>query len=185
MALGVVKSHNLRMNLTFEPLISARAPVYCKVGVQSYKEHYLHLWKDGNPSSFLEENLTLEVVEKGLGNPKQFFYLIHFQHSIVGILKLTLDALHEEGVPKKNVLLNKIYLLRAFSGRGIGKHCLHFVEQFSQEHHRKCVWLYTMKKGKATEFYQKHGYRTIGESEVSLPGILEGEKEMWVMSKDL
>ena len=42
-----------------------------------------------------------------------------------------------------------------------------------------------MKKGKAKNFYQKHGYKIIGESNVELSGVLEEEKAMWVMAKEL
>lgn len=171
------------MDITFEPLIPKMVPLYCEVGMQSYQEHYVQLWENGDPYPFYEENLTVKAVSEGLKNPKQFFYIIHSQKVPIGVLKLSLDVPFGKEVPLENILINKIYLLKAHTGKGLGNKCLLFAEQFAKDHHRKCIWLYTMKKGRAKQFYLKHGYIIFGESEVTFPGILEEEKEMWVMKK--
>lgn len=182
MALSVEKSET-NTSVRFQPLAQQGIETYIEVGLQSYNEHYLHLWKNQDASAFIHKNLTNIAVEKALDDPKQYLYLIYLNAIPVGILKLTLDSKKGTFLDKSNVLLNKIYLLRAYSGKGLGKQALQFAEAFAKRNRRPWIWLLAMQKGRASQFYQKHGYQIVGESEVELPNILKTEKAMWSMAK--
>ena len=173
------------MEVTYDPLTLSNLPTYLKVGLQAYNDHYLHLWNQGDAAAFIEENLTEAPVLNALKDARQSLFIIRADGQAVGILKLTLDAGKRFALPKSNVLLNKIYLVKAFAGRGIGSDALAFVIQFAQKHKRTYLWLLCMQKGPALGFYQKHGFEILAESEVRLHGILEAEKAMWVMGKPL
>jgi len=173
------------MSIQFLPLGHDQIKTYVSVGVQSYYDHYLHLWKNNDPVSFINQNLTETAVVLALEDANQFLYLIYFEGTPVGILKLVVDAQTKNFDVTQNVLLSKIYLIKEFSGIGIGKQALQFVEGFAQEHQRPWVWLYAMKKGRALQFYQKNGYQIKGESDVKLPNIIESEKAMWLLAKKI
>lgn len=172
------------MDINFEPLTLEKVETYIEVGLTSYNEHYLHLWKNQDASAFIEQNLTKEAVIESLTEPNQKHYNVQAGRVNIGILKLTLDAERKE-IPPKNILLNKIYLLQKFSGQGFGKKTLMFVERLARKNQRNFIWLYAMKKGKAKDFYQKNGYKILGDTVIALSGILDNESEMWVMGKTI
>lgn len=173
------------MEIRFLPLTADKISTYLSVGIQSYREHYLHLWKNSDPKSFIEENLTHDVVQKSINDPNQKLFLIELGESAIGILKLTLDYDHGEKLPVKNILLNKIYLLKKWAGKGYGKKALDFVENWAIENQRKTILLFAMKKGDALRFYLKKDFVIKGDKNIALSGILDSEKAMWLLVKTL
>ena len=173
------------MEVLFKPLTLESVATYMNVGTQSYKEHYLHLWKNQDPTSYLETSFTKEVVLNELQDANCHNYLLEFRGSYAGILKIVLDEGWGEWTAKEALYLHRIYLLRNCTGKSIGKAVLDFTLQLAKDHKKEIIWLEAMKKGNAKSFYQKHGYTIIGESNVELSGVLEEEKEMWVMAKRL
>lgn len=184
MALKEVKS--LRDDMThFEPLTKENIENYIQVGTQSYIEHYLHLWKEHDPSSYLATSFTPKVVTYELNDPNCINFLVKYDEKNAGILKISLN--HEWGKwsAKEALYLHRVYLLKSTTGKGVGKAVLDFTQNLAQGLQKKVIWLEAMKKGRAVQFYQKNGYQLIGESNVELKGILDHEKEMWVLAKTL
>lgn len=171
------------MNIQFSPVTENNLHHYLTTGIQSYKEHYLHLWKNSDISPFVNAFLTKESVTNSLKDPLQLFYIIKTDEKDVGILNVTLNAKKGIFLSPNNLLLNKIYLLKAYSNLGIGTKTLEFVYELAKKHQKNLVWLYAMKKGKPLQFYKKHGYQVIQEAFIELPNVLDKEKEMWLMAK--
>lgn len=171
--------------IRFVPVNAHNSQAYIHVGIQSYKEHYLHLWENSDPSPFINEFLTLARLLTEINKPNSFFYIIkrHSQH--VGILNFTLDKVNPYFPNSKTLLLNKLYLIRSAASQGIGSVSLNFTERFAKTHNKDIVWLYAMKKGEPKDFYQKNGYQITSEAEITLPKVLVNEKAMWVMAKVL
>lgn len=167
----------------FDPVTPKTVSAYIEVGTQSYKEHYLHLWENQDPTPYLESSFTNGVVVKELNDPNCYHYLVRFQRANVGILKLTINQGWGDWPAKDALYLHRLYLLERATGKSIGEAVLNFTENLAHGFQKKIIWLEAMKKGKAKDFYQKHGYHIIGESYVELSGVLEDEKKMWVMGK--
>ena len=172
------------MEVSFEPVTLANIELYTSVGIKSYKEHYVHLWKNQDPSPFINAHLTKKSVLQALNDSKQLFYLIKANGANAGILNITLDSDKELCMPTDNLLLNKVYLLNFYSSKGIGSKTLEFVHKLAKKHQKKIVWLYAMKKGKPLNFYKKHGYKIVKEAYIELPNVLDKEKEMWLMQRE-
>lgn len=173
------------MNLNFIAVNEQNLAQYINVGIQSYKEHYLHLWENSDPAPFINAFLTKEFVNNALKDSCQLFYVITADQKDVGILNITLDAKKGFFLSPKNLLLNKIYLLKEHSASGIGSKALDFVHNIAQSLQKEVVWLYAMKRGKPMQFYKKHGYQIVQDAFIELPHVLEHEKEMWLMAKKM
>lgn len=173
------------MSLNFISVNKGNLSRYLQVGIQSYKEHYLHLWENSDPTPFIEAFLTQQSVKDALKDSHQLFYIIQCNQEDVGILNLTINNEKGDFLSKNNLLLNKIYLLKSNSSLGIGTRTLDFVHNLAKNKQKDVVWLYTMKKGNPLSFYRKHGYKIIKEAFIELPKVLEVEKEMWLMAKNI
>lgn len=173
------------MDLNFIPVTLDNLDTYLEVGVKSYREHYLHLWTNADPTPYISNGLNKSVVQKELKDPNASHYVINYKGEMVGILKLVLNCGIDE-IPQEEALkAEKIYLLKAYSGKGLGKLTLQWIESKAKSLNKQLVWLDTMQKGNPINFYQKNGYVIKRESEVALPGVLEAEKPMWILTKKL
>lgn len=180
-----IKNHEPAPVPVFDPLTPETVPAYIEVGIQSYSAHYIHLWENQDPTPYLETSFTHDVVIKELNDPDCYHYLLKFNGKNAGILKLSTDQGWGRWGTKDALYLHRIYLLKNATGKNIGKAVLDFVEQLAHNFQKKIIWLEAMKKGKAKDFYQKHGYTIIGASHIELPGVLNEEKEMLVMGKPI
>ncbi|WP_318311497.1 GNAT family N-acetyltransferase [Flagellimonas crocea] len=171
--------------LALQPLSSANIDTYLEVGIKSYCEHYLHLWENEDPTPYISHGLTRKVVERELLDPNALNYLVQWEGETVGVLKLVKNCGIDE-IPDADALkAEKIYLLKAHSGKGIGKQLLKFIEDTARNVNKKVVWLDAMQKGNPIHFYQKNGYRIKRASEVTLPKVKPSEKAMWILTKKL
>ena len=175
----------LKNTVILEPATQANLKEYLTVGVKSYCEHYLHLWKDEDPTPYISFGLTKEVVERELQDANALNYLIKMNSKTVGILKLVQNCGIDEISDDDALKAEKIYLLKQHSGKGIGKQVLLFVEDIARKRNKKYVWLDAMQKGNPVHFYQKNGYIIKRDSEIPFPGARPNEKDMWILTKKL
>ncbi|RNC89477.1 MAG: GNAT family N-acetyltransferase [Allomuricauda sp.] len=180
-----VKKNKEMTKVSFEALTQSKVATYIEVGTRSYNAHYLHLWKDRNPTSYLATSFTQQIVQDELKDPNCANYLVRYENQNAGILKIS----HHQGwgnwSAKEALYLHRIYLMKSFTGKGIGKAVLDFTQTIAESLGKKVIWLEAMNNGPALHFYVQHGYTIVGKSEVDLHGILATEKAMRVLAKSL
>lgn len=163
------------------PVVPANAGAYCETGVQAYREHYLHLWQEGDPRPYLERHFSLEQVLNDLENPALRHGLLQYRREWVGIFKLDLSRDSGDFYPGRGLFLEKIYLKKACTGLGLGGALLQGLRAYARSIGRQAIWLETMRKGPARAFYLQQGFRFLSDTEVPFPQVLPQERAMWVM----
>ena len=171
------------MEIKFEAVSNETCQLYCDLGIKAYKEHYLHLWKNNDPNPYIEESFTIEVVSHELKDNSSSLWLIYQGNKAVGILKLIKDAPIASHISNETVFLEKIFILNRFSGKGIGSHALGWVEKYCLKSNKHLIWLETMQKGPALNFYLKNGYHVLKEKQLKFDQVLEKQKPMYVLFK--
>lgn len=178
--------HNkLDKTIGLEPLSDATFYTYCKLGEQAYREHYLHLWPEKDPSAYIESSFTTAVLRKEIQDPNTLHFIIRKQHEGIGILKLIRDKGMDKVSHSGSMLLEKIYLLHEHTGKGYGRQILEQLEEMAIGLKISHLWLATMKKGSALRFYQELGYTIVGEQELPFENAKQDEKEMYLLIKKL
>lgn len=163
----------------------ANSNTYLELGIRSYKQHYLHLWENADPTPYISENFTEEIIAKELQSDLLRHYIVKRNSMPAGIFKLVLNAAIGEYKSDEALLIEKIYLLGEYSGQGLGKVCLDFVFKEAKKLNKKLVWLDTMKNGRALDFYLNSGFQVTAEKELSYPSVLEEQKPMLILSHQL
>jgi GNAT superfamily N-acetyltransferase len=167
----------------FEPLTTEKYSTYITVGTKAYNQHYLHLWPDGDSSSYIQNSFTNEVLKKETSDANTHLFIIHLKKSPVGILKFTQDKSLGHHSREESLYVDKIYILKEATGMGIGKKVLQFIRLRAEEIDKKLIWLDTMQKGPALNFYLKNGFEMHGETKVPFENALEEERPMYVLKK--
>ncbi|MGI9552293.1 MAG: GNAT family N-acetyltransferase [Aurantibacter sp.] len=167
------------------PLTQEKFGEYIEVGKKSYAEHYLDLWQDRDPSPYIDESFTEEVLHRDLKNQNSNLFIIYSNNAPIGVLKIIVNRKIGHYTSDEALLLQKIYLLNECSGTGIGSYTLAFVLDFAKRRNKKVVWLDVMKKGRALQFYLKKGFRIHDEIQHKSPQVIERHRDMYIMVKEL
>jgi GNAT superfamily N-acetyltransferase len=166
------------------PCRTADLPSLVAVAVQSYQEHYLHLWTDKG-AWYLERCFTPAVLEREMAEPEGYFYLISRGGAPAGFLKIN-DRYPLDGHPPQDCLeVERLYLLAAAVSHGLGRAALEFADGLARERGRRVMWLKTMDTSPAVHFYEKCGFRTCGHTRLSFSLMKAEFRNMLIMKKEL
>ena len=159
-------------------------PALLKVSNQSYRENYRYLWHD-NGEHYIEDNFNSKSFELQLKDKNVALFLVLEDDQPVGFLKLNIDSGYADHNASDTLELERIYLIKSASGRGLGKKVFDFVSTFAQKKNKKCIWLKCMDSGNALKFYKREGYDIITPWRLNLPFVKDEFRGMHVMMKKL
>ncbi|QLG46266.1 GNAT family N-acetyltransferase [Costertonia aggregata] len=169
----------------FEPLTVDNYPTYINVGAKAYNDHYLHLWPNGDSSPYILTSFTQAVLQQEEKDENTILFIIHYGKKPVGILKITLNKPLKNYTAKDSLYIDKIYILKEFTGKGIGKKAIQFLTLRANKLHKTILWLDTMQKGPALKFYLKNGFEIFDKTKIPFENVIEPEKAMYIMVKTI
>lgn len=159
--------------------------LYNRVGTKAYDDHYTHLWEKQDSTPYISTSFTSAVVLQEIAQTGTVHFIIYLEKTAVGIIKLVGHKAQGEYSDTDALLAEKIYIIGRYTNQGIGSQVLSFIEEYALKLDKKVIWLEAMKKGKPLNFYRKHGYTIVAETEITKPRVLEEEKGMYVLLKQL
>ncbi|ADB37832.1 GNAT family N-acetyltransferase [Spirosoma linguale] len=174
-----------QQTLRYEVLSVADASRLSEVAIRAYCDHYLHLWHDAG-AWYLARSFTPEALAQELLDENARFYLIHFDEEPIGFLKLNLLK-PSPCEPSLNALeLERIYLQKTATGKGIGTKIVQFVLGHARQMGRQVVWLKAMESSHdAIAFYERMGFVLCGTSKLSFEAMREEYRPMVTMQQML
>lgn len=158
---------------------------YCETGRLAYAQHYTHLWVNGDPAPYISTSFTTEVVTKELNDPLLAHFILEVDKQAVGIMKFRIHCALGAYTEDAALLLEKLYLLEASCGLGIGSKAIEFAEEYARRLGKSIIWLDTMQEGPALGFYLKNGFHIIGEKMLHYSLVYAHKKPMYILSKSL
>lgn len=171
--------------IQFELLTPALFQTYIEVGTKAYNQHYVHLWPNENTSPYLNSSFTETILKIEQANANTFLYVVKRSGNPVGILKFTQDKKLDYHSAQEALYIDKIYILKEHSGKGIGKTILHFAFLRAKENGKKIVWLDSMQKGPALHFYLKNSFEIHSETQVHFKAVKDEERPMYILVKKI
>lgn len=133
----------------------------------TFSDTFRH-YKKSDLDAYLTEALSSEALSQELKDNKNYFYFVYKNQTRVGFLKgvfpsdIYLD--HLQLPHERPFLLQRFYFLPEYCGQGIAPIALEFVQSLAK-YQLKADYLYLSvweKNYRAQNFYQKHGFRTLG-----------------------
>lgn len=159
-------------DLHFEQCNSSQADLLHDIAIQSYNESYKDIWDDQG-QAYLIRFYDKSIFTKELIAPTCQYYMIHSDGKPVGFFKLR-DHVLSPHEPEECLELNKIYILNAFTGMGIGQKALDFILNLAQRRDKNILWLNVMDKSRAKAFYEKNGFERCHEVALDYPFMKSG-----------
>ena len=130
------------------------------IGIRSYLPHYTHLWKEGGIDWYMQRCFADEVLESELSDPNIEYYIARADGQNIGILKLVLHKPLPDSDIENALYLEKIYFVKEWTGKGVGRELINFTINRAKELERECVWLMAMDTSeKPIAAYERVGFK--------------------------
>jgi diamine N-acetyltransferase len=147
-------------------------------------EHYVYLWLD-NGNNYIKTNFNADKISEEISDPNSRFFLIRDGQQSVGLIKLNIDSKTSNFSEDLALELERIYLIKDYSGKGLGKKAIEFVIDLARNKGKQIIWLKAMQSSLAVEFYKKHGFIIVGETTLTYPEIKREFQKMFIMQLNL
>jgi ribosomal protein S18 acetylase RimI-like enzyme len=170
-------------NLEIRKINIDEAVLLRNVATRAYSDHYLNLWYDEG-KWYKEKSFSLINLRRELENNNAWFFIIYYDKEAVGFLKLNIDAPLPNDENTNALELERIYLTKTATGKGIGKYILDFIFKIAKEKNKKNVWLKVMdSSASAISFYKKAGFEICGTARLDFEAMKEEFRGMLIMKR--
>ena len=129
---------------------------------ETFGDHPLN--KPEDVKSYLDESFTEEAILKELNDQDVTYFLAELNSSLVGYAKIKQNVTDNGVIGKKPMELCRIYVLKNFLGKGVGKELMLRCLKEAEDNKNDVVWLGVWEfNPTAQEFYKKFGFSKCGE----------------------
>lgn len=131
-----------------------------ETGIKTYLPHYTHLWKPGGVEWYMKRCFDEDFLRKELTDSNVEYYIIENAGESIGMMKLILKKAVPDSEIENALYLEKVYFVKEWTGKGVGKKSIEYALQRAAELGRDCVWLMAMDtSSKPISAYEKSGFK--------------------------
>ncbi|MDC6391030.1 GNAT family N-acetyltransferase [Maribacter sp. PR1] len=151
------------------------------------KMTFVHAFKEqNNPDDFntyIDQAFSREQLHTELTNPNTEFYFVYLKGQLVAYFKLNQSDAQSDIRRNDSMELERIYVLKAFQGKQLGKKILDWVKSKVSKAHKSFLWLGVWEKNqRAIKFYERYGFYKFGTHPYF---IGSDEQTDWLMRLDI
>lgn len=167
------------------PVKESDMKLLSEVALKAYTDHYLYLWCDDG-RWYIQKCFSEGALKKEWEDANARLFIVCENEKPIGFLKLNVDAPLPGAEQKNGLELERIYLAKAATGKGVGETILKFVFQFAKAQNKNMVWLKVMDSSSGPiAFYKKMGFETCGTHRLDFQVMKEELRGMYVMKREL
>jgi ribosomal protein S18 acetylase RimI-like enzyme len=133
------------------------------ISKQTFTEAFSEENSEENMRKYLNEQLSAEKLSEELADKNSAFYFAKSDNKVIGYLKLNFGQSQTEIKDTLSVEIERIYVLKEFYGKEVGKQLLEMAIQISRQRKADYIWLGVWEHNqKAISFYRKFGFTEFG-----------------------
>lgn len=154
------------------------------IAERSYRQHYLYLWTDESYAVwYINRSFSPASLQQQMADPSSSFFWVLDNNIRCGFIKLNRN--HALPHAPGGMELERIYLLREFSGRGIGSAVVQQLKTLARERGKTSIWLKSMDSSPSVNFYEKAGFHITGKERLPFEGFRDEYRNMCVMEMEI
>jgi ribosomal protein S18 acetylase RimI-like enzyme len=147
----------------------ADLPVLQALSEKTFRESFAAYNTPENMEHYVSHSLSMEKLGEELENPETDFYFVMAEGELVGYLKLNRGAAMADPQGEEAMELERIYLLAAHQGRGMGSILLQKAADLAAAAGKAYLWLGVWEHNyRAIKFYERHGLYRFGQHNFTL-----------------
>jgi ribosomal protein S18 acetylase RimI-like enzyme len=135
-----------------------------EISHQTFFDTFADVNTPADMQQYLDVNLSMEQLIKEWTNPSTTFYFVKQQDKVLAYLKINETDAQTEQREEASLEIERIYVLPADQGKGIGQLLLDFSIQVTKDKGFNLIWLGVWEHNKkALQFYEKNGFNFFGK----------------------
>jgi ribosomal protein S18 acetylase RimI-like enzyme len=152
------------MNICIRPCTIEDVDTLKELATQAFCETFAPLNTPENMDAYLQEAYTLPKLRRELADGNQVFYFAYADGILAGYLKVNEAPAQSEINDPSALEIERIYVLQAFYGTGIGQLLMDKAVEMARERGKEYAFLGVWEfNPRARRFYEKNGFYRFGE----------------------
>jgi ribosomal protein S18 acetylase RimI-like enzyme len=161
------------MNISLEKISVLDVEWLQEISKQTFVETFAAVNTESNMLQYLNEALSIQTLSDEMMKKDSEFYFAKIEDKIVGYLKLNFGDSQTESIDENGMEIERIYVLKAFHGQGIGQYMFDKAVDMARQKQLKFLWLGVWEENhRALNFYKKNG-------------LVEFDKHQFVLGNDV
>ena len=133
-----------------------------KIGAEAFETAFKNERNAGELVPYVKTAFSTINISKEFEAPGNVFILAEMKDEAVGFARLW-EEVHNQFNEKRNIKMERLYLLPAFIGKGVGKLLMEASIDYSKAHQYEIIWLQVFEPNMdAVQFYKKSGFKLFG-----------------------
>ena len=132
----------------------------------TFRDAFGYTCTESDMNAFVLQYFSENIISQELSDPTDYYFLAYLGDEAVGYMRLKEDYSDYEKICAFRALeLKRIYVLKAFQGKGIGQQLLAFAEQFANNNSFEVLWLGVWEHNEgAKKLYKQMGFQDTGDT---------------------
>ena len=141
----------------------ADAEALSAIGQATFVETFAHLYPPEDLAAFLAEAHGLERARADLANPAKAAWLVEADGDVIGYALACLAKLPHHAVTEDDGELDRIYILKANQGGGLGSRLLAETLAWLEKDGPRTLWIGVWSENYGAQgLYERHGFKVVG-----------------------
>lgn len=150
------------MGIQIKAINESEVKALQKLSLQTFNDTFSAQNTPENMEAYVSEAFQVTKLAAELQHPDSAFFFIYTDDQLAGYLKVNVEQAQTEDIAENALEIERIYVDKAFKGRGLGKQLIEKAIAVAQEKGKSSVWLGVWEKNEpAIGFYQKQGFQQV------------------------
>lgn len=127
---------------------------------KTFSETFMENNSKEDMENYLSEHFSYEQLESEIRNQDSKFFVVRNNEEVVAYMKINFDKAQTEKGHNNTLEVQRIYILKEYKGKGIGKLLMQRAIQIAKENNLNYIWLGVWEHNfSAIKFYEKQGFK--------------------------
>ena len=127
---------------------------------KTFSETFMEDNSKEDMENYLREHFSYEQLESEIRNQDSKFFVVRNNEEVIAYMKINFDKAQTEEGHNNTLEVQRIYILKEYKGKGIGKLLMQRAIQIAKENNLNYIWLGVWEHNlSAIKFYEKQGFK--------------------------
>jgi ribosomal protein S18 acetylase RimI-like enzyme len=143
--------------------ITDDATMLSELGARTFYDSFAQHNTPENIALYLKKSFSPEIQLNELSMLDNIFLIVETENQPIGYAQLIMDSKDESLQGSKTLEIRRIYAIKEFIGKGVGKALMRAVIRKAKQRGCDSIWLGVWEKNqRAIDFYKRWGFREVG-----------------------